>query len=616
MSAARSVAQALATLLLVAAFALACAAGPLSAAARAQGLPDDGEASWQLEQPKPPPPPVGVQGSAVPIGLGKVGDIEFWAPNRGLLITAGNGSTIPPGLWTYNGEGWHELANVCGATDGRIAWAGPDEFWTISDGRPGQALEAEGRTPPLQDDTLCHFSGGRVVASYASLAFQASSYQPMHAAGCIGPSDCWFAGDPLPEPQVGAFQLNWNGSSLTADANPQGHAVQDMRLFGGSLYESVRLSPEDQVTTRESTPAVLRRINAAGVQPTFVSLLPGVPQYAPGEFPTALSFLHLSADAEALWGAADPVPPQELPEGSAPGEVTVVRYAAGSWSQIIGPGAPAANPFAGLLVSSIAAEPDSESAWVGLDTAADSEQPSPSASATVARVSPAGIVSDEQTVPSAQETAEGVGPKGAVAKIACPAPHDCWMVTTQGWLYHLAPTTERHLPANGDPAFAGPITFRPKDEGLPQEVPDAPPPDDSGLPGEAPPSISSLLATVTPTTESKVTAPLLSDLHTRVVHGSTLELSFHLAVKARIRLIAKRHNSVVASTPTRTLAAGNRKLLLRLDRRRWPTKLDLQSHALAPLPTESTRGAGHDTVSTSLVVLHRGDPFTGSGPLL
>jgi hypothetical protein len=616
MSAARSATQVLAALLLAAAFAFACVAGPLSAAARAQGLPDDGEASWQLEQPKPPPPPVGVQGSTVPIGLGKVGDIEFWAPNRGLLITAGNGSTIPPGLWTYNGEGWHELANVCGATDGRIAWAGPDEFWTISDGRPGQALEAEGRTPPLQDDTLCHFSGGRVVASYASLAFQASSYQPMHAAGCIGPSDCWFAGDPLPEPQVGVFQLNWNGSSLTAAANPQGHAVQDMRLFGGSLYESVRLSPEDQVTTRESTPAVLRRINAAGVQPTFVSLLPGVPQYAPGEFPTALSFLRLSADAEALWGAADPVSPQELPEGSAPGEVTVVRYAAGGWSQIIGPGAPAANPFAGLLVSSIAAEPDSESAWVGLDTAADSEQPSPSASATVTRVSPAGTVSDEQTLPSAQETAEGVGPKGAAAKIACPAPHDCWMVTTQGWLYHLAPATERQLPANGDPAFAGPITFRPEDEGLPQVVPDAPPPDDSGLPGEAPPSISSLLASVTPTTESKVTAPLLSDLHTRVVHGSTLELSFHLAVKARIRLIAKRHNSVVASTPTRTLAAGNRKLLLHLDRRRWPTKLDLQSHALAPLPTESTRGAGHDTVSTSLVVLHRGDPFTGSGPLL
>ena len=38
-------------------------------------------------------------------------------------------------------------------------------------------------------------SGGKVVTSYASLAFQASSYQPMQGAGCMSPSDCWFAGN-------------------------------------------------------------------------------------------------------------------------------------------------------------------------------------------------------------------------------------------------------------------------------------------------------------------------------------------------------------------------------------------------------------------------------------
>ena len=35
----------------------------------------------------------GIEGSSTPVGLGKIGDIQFWAPNRGLLITAGNGST-------------------------------------------------------------------------------------------------------------------------------------------------------------------------------------------------------------------------------------------------------------------------------------------------------------------------------------------------------------------------------------------------------------------------------------------------------------------------------------------------------------------------------------------
>ncbi len=54
-------------------------------------------------------------------------------------------------------------------------------------------------------------------------------------------------------------------------------------------------------------------------------------------------------------------------------------------------------------------------------------------------------------------------------------------------------------------------------------------------------------------------------MHSRLVHGTTLELRFHLAVKARVRLLAKRHKQLVASTPTRTLAAGSRKLLLRLN---------------------------------------------------
>ena len=85
-----------------------------------------GEPTWRLEQPLPPAGPPSAPGSQsqVPIGLGRIGAIEFWAPNRGLLITAGNPPTIPPGLWAYNGQQWHELATVCGATEGRIAWVG------------------------------------------------------------------------------------------------------------------------------------------------------------------------------------------------------------------------------------------------------------------------------------------------------------------------------------------------------------------------------------------------------------------------------------------------------------------------------------------------------------
>jgi len=105
---------------------------------------------------------------------------------------------------------------------------------------------------------------------------------------------------------------------------------------------------------------------------------------------------------------------------------------------------------------------------------------------------------------------------------------------------------------------------------------------------------------VAPNIFASVAVPLLSNIHTKLIHRTTLVLSFHLAVKATVRLLAKRHTSVVASTSTRTLSAGNRSLQLHLNLRRWPTKLELHTHALAPLPTRSTREAGTNTVSTSL----------------
>jgi len=619
------VATAIATLSLAACAQVTCAAAQaqertsaqaqISAQTQAstQGLADDGEAYWRLEQPLPPGPPAGVNGSSTPIGLGPIGDIEFWAPNRALLITAGNGSTIPAGLWAYDGAQWHELSIVCGASDGRIAWAGPEEFWTISDGRPGQADEANGTAPPLEDDTLCRFglppgaapaSTGLVVKdSYASPAFQSSSYQPMHAAGCIGASDCWFAGDPLPEPQVGAFQLHWNGQTLSEEPSPQGHAVQDMRLFGGRLYESLRIAATDKLTNAEpSPPPLLRRINPAGAQPTFVALTPGVPTYAPRELPESLDFLHLGADAEALWGAAGP--PAGTPESSPHEPVTIVRYSGGAWTQVLGPvEPPLLSPFPNDLVKSIAAEPGGESAWVALEPLRKSSNPS----AIVARISADGTVSDEQTLPSSEEAQAGVGPKGAAKQISCPAPHECWLTTTQGWLFHLSAHLEgQELPLDADPAFASLIASRPHDEGLPQVAPDAPPLDDSGL-SEERPLKEALAAEEAKPAAPVVKAALLSNLHTRLVHRDTLELRFHLAVKARVRLLAHRRKQLVASTPTRTLGAGNRSLLLRLDPHRWPTKLSLQTHALAPLPdapsggsTGAGPGTGPNAVATSL----------------
>jgi len=585
---------------------------------------------WHLEQPEPPPPPPGVpkEEQPHPIGLGKIGDIQFYSPNRGLLITAGNPPTIPPGVWFFNGVSWRELSSVCGGSDGRIAWAGPDEFWTVSDGRPGQAPSEAGKPAPLADNTLCRFAApaGRmeVVSSYASLAFRPDSYQAMHGAGCINASDCWFAGESLPEGQRGAFHLHWNGQTLSAEPNPEGHAVEDMRAFGGRLYESVRLSPQDLVSPEEESrffakePSTLHIINPIGAPSVFVFPRIGVPEYATEELPEALDFLHLSADEGTLWGAANPAPP--VKGGS---EVTIVRDSEGRWRQLIGAtGEPGKNPFTKFneeeikheeeishesvkakqneVVNSIAAEPGSESAWLALSSGRNSSL-GPVAPAMLARISSEGTVTERQTLPASGEVNEGVGPKGAADKVACPALNECWMATTQGWLFHRS---QGGLPEVSDPALppvGQPITFRPPDLGLPPIVPDNPPADDSG---ERPATSAEPPAEPAPPAP-RVTLPLLSHMHTRLINGTTLELRFHLAVKARIRLLARRRHAVVASTPTLRLAAGNRRLLLRLDRRRWPTKLDLQAHPLVPLPTIAEHAGTGETVSTRLFVLPR-----------
>lgn len=595
--------------------------------------------SWHLEKVLPPQragESSEEHATRLPVSLGHIGDIEFWAPNRGLLITAGDPPTVPPGVWVYNGVQWRELAEVCGATDGRIAWAGPDEFWTVSDGRPGQTTESTEviRLPPLEDNTLCHFANGQVVGSYAHPAFQSDSYLQMHAAGCSSASDCWFGGEPLEEPQIGAFQLHWNGASLEAEPLlEEGHAIESTSPLEGILYEGVRIAGGDRESTPNPEPPVIHRINPAGFQPVFEPETE-VPLYAENERPEALEALGLSSADGTLWGATGP----KSSESAVPGQVTVVRRVQGFWSQLIGPEHPLGPLFASsseeeallgrkvlakeATVSGIAAEPEGQGAWVAL------QPPEGKASLTaeravVAHVSGTGQVQDVQALPSGAEQEAGVGAKGAASKLVCPAANDCWLATVQGWLYHLAPAGERQLPASEMPGFESGgnvnlITYRPPDQGLPQVPADAPPPDTSGL-VEAPPAYGGTLAEATGVPiETTIRAPLLTHLHSRILHGTTLELSFHLAVKARIRLLAKRRKQVVAQTPMRTFAAGNRRLLLELNRRDWPTKLSLQTHALAPLPARTVKEAvgaapeigPNGTVTEAAALTAMGDTLT------
>ena len=609
----RGASQLMWTLALLLLVALLC-----TGVAGAAPLVDDGGAEWQVEQPLPPAPEVvGAEVSEAPVSLGHIGDVEFFAPNRGALITSGNGGSVKAGVWFYDGAVWRELSTECGATDGRIAWAGPDEFWTVSDGRAGQAVASSSERPPLQDNTLCHFAPGpagniEIVGSYASVPFLGSSYQAMHAAGCLSPGNCWFGGEPLPAPQVGTFMLHWNGAALEPEPFlPEGHPVWDMVPFEGSLIESTRIQAGDKVVHEVQRPSALRRIKAevSGEESPFEAAQPENHfLYWKGEFSTALDHLRLSSAEGTLWvGAGAQVPG---PERSKPAGVTILeRPTGGEWGTVIGPhegeseeGTPPGQlVFPGEVLSSLAAEPGGSSAWVALDSEADVLSPNRLERASLARVGSGGEVSDRLQLPLPEDPH---GPLGAAQRVVCPAMHDCWVTTAGGWLIHLATSAEREHPdVLSDPVFARvqagePVTFRPADAGVPEEPSDEVPEDNSG---EATFTRHEELVKPPAAEKVKIPVPLLTRVRTRVVHGTRLVLSFHLAVKARVQLLAVRRRKVVGRTPMRTFGAGSRTLELELDPKQWPEHLKLHTHALAPLPTRSLSSPSVKSVSTSFV---------------
>ncbi len=609
--------HATAALLLV--LGLLAAAAFVAPGAGAATLANDGGAEWQVEQPLPAAPP-GTETSEGPVSLGHIGDIEFYEPNRGALITSGNGGSVKAGVWFYDGARWIELAEQCGATDGRIAWVGPDEFWTVSDGRPGQAVASSSERPPLADNTLCHFAPGpsgtlEIVGSYGSVPFLGTSYQAMHAAGCLSSTDCWFGGDPLPEPQIGAFMLNWNGAALAPQPYlPEGRPVWDMVSYEGRLYESMRLGAGDHVVVKEQHPPALRSIRAgvSGEESPFESVQPeNHLLYSENEFATALDYLRLSTADGSLWAAAGAQVPGPPNGTSRPAGVTILRKPSGGaeFQSVIGPKPeedeelppPGQIAFPEDVLNSIGAEPGTSSAWVALEKEEHVLAPNPLDRASLARVSASGEITDRAELPLPQDPH---GPLGDAQRVVCPAEHDCWATTADGWLLHLATEGERREPdVLSDPVYARieagePIAFRPPDAGVPQETPDEVPENNSG---ESVFTRSEELVKPPRAELARVPVPLVTHLRTRLLHRTELVLSFHLAVKAKVRLKALRRGKVVAQTAMRTLGAGNRQLALRLNPDRWPQHLKLQTHALAPLPTQTSASPNVGAITTSFV---------------
>jgi hypothetical protein len=527
--------------------------------------------AWRAEQPPPPP------GAPFTVALGRPGDLEFIAPNRGLLAVEGNGSTVPPGLYAYDGVTWHQLSTVCGgsAQTTRIAIAGPSEFWTITS--PSQPRNGEGIA-------LCHFKDGSVVASYSTAAESPDPYQRMDAAACNGPNDCWFGGfaaqDPTGE-RRGAFHLHWDGTALATVYAPQGRGVTDIEALGSKFFETtlVGISPANR-----ADPVAPYLFEDEGPHPRVIHRIengvfsndPFLPADDAGLTPGRTELTALSGDGTQLWavgGGASSGP--GAPEiGNAPRGPIAARFQGDAWREV--QLAPAFAPDERFV--DVAPVPGTGTAWVAVEQPGDK-----SGFAEVARIS-----DDDGSVEVMRLPASGPT-RGAAARIAFTSPNDGWLVTQTGYVFHYTDGTA--LPQDTDPAFRGPITFRPN-EAAEQFIPDTPPADDSEL--FKPPPVE--LQQSPPPPPTKRLPALLRRIKTKL-RGKTLVVRFVLSRKARVSLIARRKQRVVARTKPRMMRPGRHVLRLRLDAKRWPQRLKLSAHEPG-VPTGGGGGDSGDTITT------------------
>jgi hypothetical protein len=576
-------------------------------------------ARWRSEPAEAPPPPPGVAPAPYPVPVGQVGQISFWDANRGLLITGGtekSGGTVAAGLYAYDGVSWHQLSTVCGGEEGRIGWVGPDEFWTVSDQRPGQVLSGREDTAELRSISLCHFVSGQVVGSYAMPLQEPGSYLHMDAATCYSSTDCWFGGEDGSSADPGAFHLHWDGSAITAVYEPEDHAVTSSVAYSGEIYESVQIGAEDAYLPSEDTkhPAVIHAIAPEGqlvqcdeVESPFCDFpidaegVGPLPKYGAGVSPDALQGFDLATNgsplgvgATQLWAAANPLSPP--PNGSAEATVTILHEdiedptKEEQWSQLL-PGPDSQSPLpAGTTLGgsttriashleqgtedAIAPEPDSTSAWLSLRQGAGR-------GATVAHLNSAGALVEPVEALVLPEAGETTGYHGEAGPITCPALEDCWLATTDesgpvpGWLFHLSDGSEPG--SDGDPFFDGQdgvITYRPPDEGVPVIYPDLPPADDSLANQQTAPAQSASQAQRRTASGTSVKArPLLEHVKSKVVKRRTIIISFTLTTQAHVQLVGRRKQKIVASTPKRLLKSGRHTLSLNLNPAHWPTKI-------------------------------------------
>ncbi len=541
--------------------------------------------------------------------------LAFRAWNRGLAATieaplGPNKGNDPFGVWVYNGDHWYPSPGFPGGTvcPGRtVLWAGKLDYWLVDP--PGNR----------RWENLCRFDGEHNV--WESLPIPATTLAPIAegapgeakfgtitSAACLAWNNCWFFG-------TYGRVVHWDGHVLSDASPPRSESSLQGEYTAAVAREGLRGEPVGlaaAATAEGESPVPLVREGAAPPQ-LFesnggpFSSLPFAPPTIPhlgDPYRTDLVAVGLSSSGQG-WVAGNPagVRLQER-EGHVPGEKTSPRASEGSLSPLVPVSTPGAStscagppperfkyapptvPTAEVFLwSSIAAIPDGAGLaggrWHPANKAGSSQRVvEESGEPVIARADCAGTTTVTRFI-NANNHEPSADQEGGVTAIAANAANDAWAATSKGpaattttveeppRLYRLTNGRPVEAPAGNDEE---PIREVPQED-APTIVIEPPQPE----PPPPPPVVVSQAKTVTlPAAVYDVKAKL----HETKRRGH-ISLSLYLTFKVRrpvtIGAQALRRGHIVAVARPRFFAGRTGLLILSLNRKRWPTKVNFIS---------------------------------------
>ena len=550
-----------------------------------------------------------------------VTSIAFRAWNRGLAATTTSEAPAnnPYGVWLFNGASWFPSPGFPGYSvcpGHTVVWAGKLDYWLI------------GGPSDLSWSRLCRFDGAAL--EWESLELPAATKQHVTvvaggeerrrpggitSAACLAWNDCWFFGsygtvvhwngtqlsDASPDPSLKWLQGEYTAAVARQDplGEPFGVAVGATAEFHGAESTSEVL-PEHE----EAGPPEMEASSGGAFAP--VAFTPPTNPQAGDPYRTDLVAVDF-ATASQGWVAGNPAglritSRHEFPPASpplAPLSPLVPVSTSGASTTCAGPPQGrftftprtfnAAQPPNSFLWSSIAVVPGADEALAGGSLLPHKEGTVQDPNARPVEGEPVIVqaacdgatavtrfrVEDPTYTGSPPKPLVSADREGYVSAIAANAPNDAWAATSTGSVLdeatgdsvpqppHLYRLTDGSKPAapEGDDLEERPLELHLDPPILVLEPPPPPPP--------PPPT-----ATVTKTRRVKLSPAIYgvkASLHGK--RSLSLYLNFRIRRPVTIGAQALRRGHVVSEARPRRFTGRRGLLILRLDRKRWPTKV-------------------------------------------